>query len=222
VSDSALANTQPGAPLNPDVGARTVSNQVALSEVWLDGSPYVNGLTLAEKGEALVVATGDGRLWRHRLAKDLGEIHRFAALGAMPLFVSGSDTHDSVFVGTDAGQVAAVDQDGTVSVCVYADGGWAEKVAADASGRRACSLGRRVILLDPSGATLAEFDDHPSTVTGVAFSPDGALLACSHYGGITLWPTDGASAEPERLAWHGSHTKWPCSQTAFAGQVCPQ
>ncbi len=206
MSDSALANTQAGAPLNPDVGARTVSNQVTLSEVRLDGSPYVNGLTLADKGETLVVATGDGRLWRHSLTKDLGEVHRFAALGAMPLFVSGDADDGSVLVGTDSGKVVRAAPDGTTSVCVYSDGGWAEKVAVDASGRRACSLGKRVILLDALGMMLAEFDDHPSTVTGLAFSDDGALLACSHYGGITLWPTSAAPAEPERLPWHGSHT----------------
>lgn len=201
-----MDSSPPGAPLNPDIGARTVSDQVTLSETRLDGTPYVNGLTLADRGELLIVATGDGWVWQLPVAKGVDAVGRLANLGAMPLFVSGSDAGGAAMVGTDSGKVVSVGPDGTTSVCVYSDGGWAEKVAIDATGRRACSLGKRVILLDASGTTLAKFDDHPSTVTGLAFSADSELLACSHYGGITLWQTNADSAEPERLTWHGSHT----------------
>jgi WD40 repeat protein len=199
-----MTSPQLGTPLNPDIGARTVSDQVTLSEARLENNPHVNALAFAERDTAVVIAAGDGWLWRMPLAEGPDRMYRLAGLGAMPLFVAGGVADGGVLVGTDSGSVVAVTPDGATSVCVFSDGGWAEKVAVDPSGRTACSLGKRVIVLDGSGATLVEYDDHPSTVTGLAFSADGTLLACSHYGGITLWQTNGGA--PERLSWHGSHT----------------
>jgi WD40 repeat protein len=44
----------------------------------------------------------------------------------------------------------------------------------------------------------------PSTVGGLAFAPKGLRLAIAHYNGVTLWFPNMA-AEPEFLAWAGSH-----------------
>ncbi|MFN0262278.1 WD40 repeat domain-containing protein [Tepidamorphus sp. 3E244] len=76
-----------------------------------------------------------------------------------------------------------------------------------ATGRIACIARKAVhVLPDGSGPDMADFhfDTHPSSASGVAFSPDGQRIAVAHYDGITLWPLDG-SGDGEVLKWKGSH-----------------
>ncbi|MEL7089260.1 MAG: WD40 repeat domain-containing protein, partial [Planctomycetota bacterium] len=74
-----------------------------------------------------------------------------------------------------------------------------------AASRVAAAHERAVTVFARDGATVASFSDHPSTVTGVAFSPDGTRLATSHYNGLSLWSLS-SLAKPERLTWAGSMT----------------
>jgi WD40 repeat protein len=83
---------------------------------------------------------------------------------------------------------------------------WIEHVAvADNGSGIAYAAGKRVGLLDGKGKPLAAFEDHPSTVTGIAFNPKGKRLVAAHYGGVTLWWTKSEAQTPKRLVWKGSH-----------------
>jgi len=189
---------------NPDVGARVVSDRIALRDMTLPGRPYVTGLSaLAGVGMA---ASGDGALWRFDLTGASAAPERVLDLGAMPLAQAAAPGGGGVIVGTDDGRLLQVDAGGGKRLLAYQAGGWVEQIAVHGmTGRIACSIGRRLLVLDAAGAVLSERPDHPSTIAGVAFSDDGGQVAVSHYGGVTVWPTEGANAISERLEWHGSH-----------------
>ena len=71
--------------------------------------------------------------------------------------------------------------------------------------RRAYGVVNRWVL-DRDGSELARFDDHPSTVAGLAFSKDGSQIACAHYEGISVHHIDEPARRTDKLDWHGSHT----------------
>jgi WD40 repeat protein len=81
---------------------------------------------------------------------------------------------------------------------------WIEHVAVSEGGI-AYAAGKRVGLLTARGEPVAVFDDHPSTVTGIAFNPKGKRFAVSHYGGITLWWAKAEAQPAKRLSWKSSH-----------------
>lgn len=83
---------------------------------------------------------------------------------------------------------------------------WIDHVAvADTGSVIAYSAGKRVGLLSGAGREMATFEDHPSTVTGLAFNPKGKRLAVSHYGGVSLWWAKAEAQQAKRLNWKGSH-----------------
>lgn len=47
--------------------------------------------------------------------------------------------------------------------------------------------------------------DHPSTISELAFNPEGKRLAVAHYGGVTLWWTAMLGQNASRLRRCGSH-----------------
>ncbi len=80
-------------------------------------------------------------------------------------------------------------------------GKWLDHVAASANGAlRAYSVGKEVYLLGRD-KPLAQ----PSSVGGLAFSPNGKRLAVSHYNGVSLWWTNARDSTPQTLLWKGSH-----------------
>lgn len=83
---------------------------------------------------------------------------------------------------------------------------WIEHVAVADNGEAiAYAAGKRVGLLRADGTPVAIFEDHPSTVSGVAFNPKGKRLVAAHYGGVSLWWSKAEAQAPKRLAWKGSH-----------------
>ncbi len=83
---------------------------------------------------------------------------------------------------------------------------WIEHVAvADNGSAIAWSAGKRVGLLRGDGAAIATWDEHPSTVAGLAFNPKGKRVAVAHYGGVSLWWTKAEAQQPKRLNWKSSH-----------------
>lgn len=67
----------------------------------------------------------------------------------------------------------------------------------------ACSAGKQLQLIKPDRSTLTI--EHPSTVGGLSFSPDGRQIAVSHYGGVSVHWTLVSDAKPKVLKWTGSH-----------------
>jgi WD40 repeat protein len=108
-----------------------------------------------------------------------------------------------VLTGGDDGKIVATIAEGT-SELVAADSAnrWIDHVALASDGTVAWSAGKQAFVQGRGGAPRVL--DLPSTVGGLAFAPKGLRLAIAHYNGATLWFPN-AKAEPERLAWKGSH-----------------
>jgi hypothetical protein len=111
---------------------------------------------------------------------------------------------ERVVTGGDDGKVMATDAAG-VSVSVAADARhrWIDHVAIGPSGAVAWSAGKQAFVRSANGAAHAF--EAPSTVGALVFAPKGFRLAVAHYNGATLWFPNAAGAEPETLAWKGSH-----------------
>ena len=81
---------------------------------------------------------------------------------------------------------------------------WVEAIARHGDGSIAAAIGKRVVLLDASGAIIKTLE-HPSTVTGLTFDARGKRVAASHYNGVSLWFVASKSDTPRLLEWKGSH-----------------
>lgn len=66
--------------------------------------------------------------------------------------------------------------------------------------------GKSVIWLSNDGSPIRIEDDHPSTISSLAWSPSGHAVVVSHYGGATVWFCDGVSW-PLSREWEGSSQK---------------
>lgn len=110
-------------------------------------------------------------------------------------------------VATVGGTVLSAGQDGTVrsgAGVVIAPGGWCEHLTVAPAGNFfAVACGRSVVLGTAAGET-GRLEDHPSSVSGLATSPDGRQLAASHYNGVTIWSLK-SGAKVRTLSWKGSH-----------------
>jgi WD40 repeat protein len=112
----------------------------------------------------------------------------------------------SILTGGDDGRIARTDEDGRTIPIASFPGKQTDVLAVNpASGLRAVAAGREIHILDERSKIIASTGDHPSTVSGLAFDPEGGRLAASHYGGVTLWPVPTLGDNPVRLKWTGSH-----------------
>jgi len=110
---------------------------------------------------------------------------------------------DRIITGGDDGKVVTTDASGASTVIATdSKHRWIDHVAIGPAGAIAWSAGKTAFVRAGKG------DEHalevPSTVGALAFLPKGFRLAIAHYGGATLW-FPSVKAEPERLAWKGSH-----------------
>lgn len=149
-------------------------------------------------GESAVFVLGEEALL---LVRD-GESRRIPIHDGAILASAGDG--ERVVTGGDDGRVMATDAAG-VSSSVAADARhrWIDHVATGPGGAVAWSAGKQAFVRSHNGAEHAF--EAPSTVGALAFSPKGFRLAVAHYNGATLWFPNAAGAEPETLAWRGSH-----------------
>jgi WD40 repeat protein len=103
--------------------------------------------------------------------------------------------------GGDDGRVVVTDGHDIQEIAEHR-GQWIDAIALRADGAIAWSCGKQLTCRDAEGQnkslTLA------ASVRGIAFLPKGYRLAASHYNGVSLWFPN-TQAEPELLAWKGSH-----------------
>jgi len=148
-------------------------------------------------GDATAFVLGEEALLLAR--KD--EARRIAVHGGAILAVATAG--DRIITGGDDGKVMAIDASGASTVIATdPKRRWIDHVATGPAGSVAWSAGKTAFVRSGKGEEHAL--DVPSTAGALAFLPKGFRLAIAHYGGATLW-FPSAKAEPERLAWKGSH-----------------
>jgi WD40 repeat protein len=172
---------------------------------WKFDTPIVS-MSVSRDGGHLAIALGDGQIALGE-ASDLTENFTFTAahLGVSLSMAPDSDAH-AFLSGGDDGVIAIIDPNvgDPVPVATH-KGKWIDHVAASKDGVRAFACGKQVFLLNDEAQPLGEPMSFPSSVGGLAFSPNGKRLAISHYNGISLLWVNAKDRETTFLPWKGSH-----------------
>lgn len=166
----------------------------------------VVALAAAEAAGTAGFGLGDGSIALRPFAEpDADTTRRLVAHpDAALLCLAASPDGEGFVSGGDDGRLMLTAIDGTGRELASVPRKWIEQVAVSEGGI-AYAAGKRVGLLDAQGAPVAIFEDHPSTVSGLAFNPKGKRLVVSHYGGVTLWWAKADAQPAKRLAWKSSH-----------------
>ena len=183
--------------------ARQATPAVEPSQCWDYGAP-VTGIAFSRPSGHLAVALGDGTL---RIVTRRGapaETTVVALHDGAVLTLRQDLLPDSFLSGGDDGRIVHCRSDGAGRTLLHEPGQFVDTIAV-AGTMRAVAMGREVRLLDNAGNEIGRTNDHPSTVSGLAFNPKGKRLAVSHYGGVTLWWTVAMGRTPMRYNWRGSH-----------------
>lgn len=168
----------------------------------------LKGVSLGHEGEAVAAGLGNGGL---AVFGKRGEPRATFAShhGAVTGLCAQNQT---LYSCAQDGRLIRHDvPSGDRTVLFSAPGKWLSALClAPSSELLAFAAGKSVILLptaqSPAWAMDHQLTEHPSSVSGLAFSPDGKRLAVSHYDGVTLWPLeDTATGGGELLRWKGSH-----------------
>ena len=156
------------------------------------------------RGEALMVGDAAGGVYAFdgksgATAWERREVHEGGVLAAA--------IHPGGTAFATAGQDGRVliwsAAEGQVSRAIDAGSGWVENVAWSPDGRwLAASCARQVRAYGGDGVEIWRSDDHPSTVSAIAWSSAGEL-ATACYGRVTFF--DASTGEPrQKLEWQGS------------------
>ena len=158
----------------------------------------------ALEGEALVVADAAGGLYA------------FGGKSGASAWIR-EETHDggvlAMAVHPDDGEFATAGQDGRVLIWRVADGevehtidvgsGWVDNVAWSPDGQwLAASCSRQVHVYRPDGKEVWRSDEHPSTVSAIAWSGAGEL-ATACYGRVAFFGASKGELR-QKLEWKGS------------------
>lgn len=193
----------PAAP-EPKAGAGQIGFRAYL---WQFKAGIV-AIAVAEAAGIAGFGLGDGSIALRPLAEPEAPTTRrlIAHDNAALLCLAASPDGEGFVSGGDDGRLMLTSVAGEGQVLAEAPRKWIEHVAvADNGAAIAYGAGKRVRLLNAAGAGLAAFEDHPSTVAGIAFNPKGKRLAVAHYGGVSLWWAKAEAQQPKRLAWKSSH-----------------
>lgn len=160
---------------------------------------YVSGTGFEPRSGTFGFALGDGTLRIVGTEATTFQVHKGAALSF------AVDARNGGFLtGGDDGRLCRTMPDGTVTELLALKGRWIERLAAHpTTGMIAAPVGKEIHLL--GGAEPLRLGPCPSTVSDVAFSPDGSRVAGAHYGGVTIWNLQQPASPPRKLPWKGSH-----------------
>ena len=138
-------------------------------------------------GEALFAEIGAERRIR---------LHEKAAI------LTAQCQHGRMVSGGDDGRVMELRADGAMKELADEKGKWIDALALREDGATAWTVAKTVRARDAKGEVKTF--TAPSGVRGLCFMPKGYRLALAHYNGVSMWFPNTA-AEPEGLAWRGSH-----------------
>lgn len=164
----------------------------------------INALTANAPGTHVAAGLGDGRL--ALLALDDGDQQPQLLQAHDGVSLSLAACGDGFVSGGDDGRVVFLAPGAEPQRLIQLQGKWIDHVAADADGAvLAYASGKTAQLLDAGGRKLGDPLPHPSSIGGLAFSPNGKRLAASHNNGLSLWWTKAQQQNPVMLPWKGSH-----------------
>ncbi|MHC1710986.1 MAG: WD40 repeat domain-containing protein [Solidesulfovibrio sp.] len=163
---------------------------------------HVSGCAFTPDGAAVGFALGDGTVaifspaTAHTLLVEAHTGPSLCLAGAPQGFLSGGDD----------GRVVLTAPDGQARELAAFPGQWIEHVAASATGAvLAASLGKRLVLFCGDDLAASLLPELPSTVGGLAVSPDGRALAASHYDGVTVYSPPRPDAKGNTFDGPGSN-----------------
>ncbi len=178
----------------------------AVHHHWKLDQPIV-ALAINGKGDLATFALGDGRMGWLSLSAEAIEPKLIAAHDGVSLSLVADADGLGFLSGGDDGRVLIIEPEvGSITEIAAQRNQWIDHVAASVEGLRAYSSGKKLVLLDDSGAVRGEAT-LPSSIGGLSFSPNGKRLAASHYNGLSLFWTSAKDFAPQELAWKGSHLK---------------
>lgn len=109
-----------------------------------------------------------------------------------------------LFTGGDDGRLVQLAPSGESVELAALPGQWIEHLAVSpASAAMAMASGKNVFFFPGPDASGIDLGALPSSVGGLAFSPDGGLLAAAHYGGVTLWDFSAGQTSLARIDLRG-------------------
>jgi WD40 repeat protein len=174
-------------------------------ERHFDTGAHVVSIAVNRANGHAAAALGDGSVWLIDLHDPQAPPAVVQAHGGFCLALARDIDGQAFLSGGDDGRLRRIAPGHAMETLAEAAGRWIDHVDACPRSRlRAHSAGRSVHLLDTSGHEAMPPLEHPSTVGGLAFAPNGKRLAVAHYGGVSLWWTS-RPGPPSRLEWKGSH-----------------
>ncbi|MBZ4420545.1 WD40 repeat domain-containing protein [Myxococcus sp. RHSTA-1-4] len=175
-----------------------------LVDAWtLEAAEYPRSLDWSADGELVALGAADGSL--RFLDSARGTLLRTKSSGGGLTCVRWNPRQRLLAAASEDGACRVWQGSGElVAELPGKGGGWVEHVAWSPDGERlAIASGRTARVFTPSGEPVLETEAHPSTVTGLEWSPRGDALATICYGGVHLWPlVEGSPAR--HLPWKGS------------------
>lgn len=177
----------------------------AIHRQWNFNLP-ITALATNRNGDWVAASMGDGSLRFVAAHEDATESKEMALHKGISLSLKPDADAHTFISGGDDGKVFIIDPalDAPTLIAEHKNQ-WVDHVASSPSGYRAYSVGKIVHMLNDEGEKQGAPLTHPSSVGGLAFSPNGKRLAATHYNGVSLWWTNAKEAVPTHLNWKGSH-----------------
>ncbi len=176
----------------------------------LDWSPDGNRLVVGSlSGDALVLDTADGATTAKLAHHHLGVLCAAWSPDGTRLALGGQDGVLRLADPT-GDEIAASDHDGWVTCLAW----------SPSSGLLAAGANRTLLIVRPDGTVLRRYPPAPSTITSLAWTPDGTRVGIGAYGGVRWYiPGNDTDGPAKSFAWKGSllalvvapNTKWACA-----------
>lgn len=175
----------------------------AIAQQWAFGV-QINALVATASGTHIAASLGDGRIAILALDDSQQEPQFYNSHDGVSLSLAACG--DGFISGGDDGRIVRLLPGSDPQILAHHKGKWIDHVAATIDGTLiAAAIGKNLYLLDATGQTLGAPFLHPTSIGGLAFSPNGKRLAASHNNGLSLWWSKATEQKPVMLTWKGSH-----------------